>query len=63
MSWTSCMEKKIEHHYGSEASECAKAIEKHNLEKCAECIANVVGDTSTEKVLENLTAWSVECAV
>ena len=61
MSWTSCMQNKIINHYGSEASECVSGIEKDNLEKIAECIANVVLDANEEAVLTNLTAWSVEC--
>jgi hypothetical protein len=60
------MQKKIEHHYGSTASECAKGIEKGNLSEVAECISKL-GPPSTPEmavatILANLTQWSVECA-
>ena len=61
MSWTSCMEKKIEHHYGPEVVQCVKGIEKGNLKQVAECIVTVVPDTTPAAVLEHLAAWSVEC--
>ena len=68
MGWSSCMEKKIEHYYGSQASTCAQGIEKGNLSKVAQCIADIITDTgggdpedAAVGVLTNLTTWSAEC--
>ena len=63
MSWSSCMEKKIEHHYGPEVSACVKDLQKSELEKAAECIAGVAPDTTTIAVLKHLTEWSIECGL
>jgi hypothetical protein len=63
MSWTSCMEKKIEHHYGPEVSQCVKGIEKGSLKQVAECIATVVPDTSSAAILVHLVEWSAECEI
>ena len=68
MGWSSCMEKKIENYYGSQASTCAEGITKENLSKVADCIADVATDTgdgdvvvASAEVLANLTSWSIEC--
>jgi hypothetical protein len=68
MGWTSCMEKKIENYYGSQAATCAQGIDKGNLSKVADCIADVVTDTgggdpaaAAVEILANLTEWSIDC--
>ena len=62
MSWTDCMEKKIEKKYGDQVAECVRGISKDNLEDVAKCIVSIIGDAASwEEVLADLTAWSVEC--
>ena len=68
MGWNKCMEKKIEHYYGSQASTCAQGIDKGNLNKVAQCIADISTDTgggdaaaAAVEILANLTSWSIEC--
>ena len=61
MSWKSCMEKKIQDHYGSGVDNCLEEMNKDNLREVAQCIVEVLGGASTAEVLANLTAWSAEC--
>lgn len=59
-SWTSCMEGKIEHKFGSQAAACVKGFSSDDLGKIADCIEDIAGDASAS-ILVDLGVWSVDC--
>ena len=65
MSWTHCMQKKIENHYGSEVKECVDGITHSNWEKVLECMVNVLGIADPEiwipEQIVLFGEWSIEC--
>ena len=64
MSWSDCMEKKIDHEWGpTAAKECAHSFSKGNLEGMAECIIKYAEVSDPEVVLGRLTEWSLGCAI
>lgn len=67
MSWTSCMQKKIISHYGSEVKDCVDGITKGNFEEILECMVKVlmVDDPVVWIPLQLalFTEWSIECTL
>ncbi len=64
MSWSNCMEHKIDDEWGpTAAKECAHSFGKGDLMGMAECIVKYAEVSDPEVVFTRLTEWSVECAL
>jgi hypothetical protein len=65
MSWTKCMQNKIEGHYGTAAKDCAKGIKKGNFLDIVKCLVVALGVSNPEIWIPEQVAlfgvWSVAC--